>query len=138
MIMNTNDKIITLASFVYLDKVKSFKKYLSNRFKIIESNIFQYTFNEEDKKILTFMVRLKQDEKVDTRSFYPPTIIVHKKGECFYTINALNKLIENITETETGNINHKDIKIDWDIYQNKMMIIKNDELKIFTINKDFS
>lgn len=138
MIMNTNDKIITLASFVYLDKVKSFKKYLSNRFKIIESNIFQYTFNEEDKKILTFMVRLKQGEKVDTRSFYPPTIIVHKKGECFYTINALNKLIENITETETGNINHKDIKIDWDIYQNKMMIIKNDELKIFTINKDFS
>jgi len=138
MIMNTNDKIITLASFVYLDKVKSFKKYLSNRFKIKENNIFQYTFNEEDKKILTFMVRLKQDEKVDTRSFYPPTIIVHKKGECFYTINALNKLIENMTETETGNINHQDIKIDWDIYQNKMIIIKNEELKIFNINKDFS
>ena len=84
------------------------------------------------------MVRLKQDEKVDTRSFYPPTIIVHKKGECFYTINALNKLIENMTETETGNINHQDIKIDWDIYQNKMIIIKNEELKIFNINKDFS
>ena len=138
MIMNTNDKIITLASFVYLDKIDSFKAYLGKRFKIKEDNIFQYTFNEEDKKILTFMVRLTQGERVDTRSFYPPTIIVHKKGECFYTINALNKLIESITDTETGNINHQDVKIDWDKYQNKMMIIKNDELKIFTINRDFS
>ena len=138
MTMNTNDKIITLASFVYLDKVDSFKTYLGKRFKIKEDNIFQYTFNEEDKKLLTFMVRLKQGERVDTRSFYPPTIIVHKKGECFYTINALNKLIESMTDTEMGNINHQDVKIDWDNYQNKMMIIKNDELKIFNINRDFS
>ena len=138
MIMNTNDKIITLASFVYLDKVDSFKAYLGKRFKIKEDNIFQYTFDEEDKKILTFMVRLKQGERVDTRSFYPPTIIVHKKGECFYTINALNKLIESMSDTEMGNINHQDVKIDWDNYQNKMMIIKNDELKIFNINRDFS
>jgi hypothetical protein len=136
--MNTNDKIITLASFVYLDKVDSFKAYLGKRFKIKEDNIFQYTFDEEDKKILTFMVRLKQGERVDTRSFYPPTIIVHKKGECFYTINALNKLIESMSDTEMGNINHQDVKIDWDNYQNKMMIIKNDELKIFNINRDFS
>lgn len=138
MIMNTNDKIITLASFVYLDKIDSFKTYLGKRFKIKEDNIFQYTFDEEDKKILTFMVRLKQGERVDTRSFYPPTIIVHKKGECFYTINALNKLIESMTDTEMGNINHQDVKIYWDNYQNKMMIIKNDELKIFNINRDFS
>ena len=138
MIMNTNDKIITLASFVYLDKIDSFKTYLGKRFKIKEDNIFQYTFDEEDKKILTFMVRLKQGERVDTRSFYPPTIIVHKKGECFYTINALNKLIESMSDTEMGNINHQDVKIDWDNYQNKMMIIKNDELKIFNINRDFS
>lgn len=34
MNMDTNDKIITLASFVYLDKVNSFKSYLGKRFKI--------------------------------------------------------------------------------------------------------
>jgi hypothetical protein len=136
--MESNNKIITLASFVYLDKVDSFKKYLYNRFKILDKNIFQYTFNEEDKKILTFMVRLNQGQRVDTSSFYPPTIIVHKKGECFYTINALNQLIENISDTDSGNINHQDVKIDWDDYQNKMLIIKNEELKILTINRDFS
>jgi len=136
--MESNNKIITLASFVYLDKIDSFKKYLYNRFKILDKNIFQYTFNEEDKKILTFMVRLNQGQRVDTSSFYPPTIIVHKKGECFYTINALNQLIENISDTDNGNINHQDVKIDWDNYQNKMLIIKNEELKILTINRDFS
>ena len=138
MNMETNDKIITLASFVYLDKINSFKTYLGKRFKIKENNIFEYSFDEKDKKILTFMVKLRQSEKVDTRSFYPPTIIVHKKGECFYTINALNKLIESMSDTERGNINHQDVKIDWDNFQNKMMIIKNDELKIFNINRDFS
>jgi len=136
--MESNNKIITLASFVYLDKIDSFKKYLYNRFKILDKNIFQYTFNEEDKKILTFMVRLNQGQRVDTSSFYPPTIIVHKKGECFYTINALNQLIEIISDTDSGNINHIDVKIEWDNYQNKMLIIKNEELKILTINRDFS
>lgn len=136
--MESNNKIITLASFVYLDKIDSFKKYLYNRFKILDKNIFQYTFNEEDKKILTFMVRLNQGQRVDTSSFYPPTIIVHKKGECFYTINALNQLIEIISDTDSGNINHQDVKIDWDNYQNKMLIIKKEELKILTINRDFS
>jgi hypothetical protein len=136
--MESNNKIITLASFVYLDKIDSFKKYLYNRFKILDKNIFQYTFNEEDKKILTFMVRLNQGQRVDTNSFYPPTIIVHKKGECFYTINALNQLIEIISDTDSGNINHLDVKIEWDNYQNKMLIIKNEELKILTINRDFS
>jgi len=136
--MESNNKIITLASFVYLDKIDSFKKYLYNRFKILDKNIFQYTFNEEDKKILTFMVKLNQGQRIDTNSFYPSTIIVHKKGECFYTINALNQLIENISDTDSGNINHQDVKIDWDNYQNKMLIIKNEELKILTINRDFS
>lgn len=136
--MESNNKIITLASFVYLDKIDSFKKYLYNRFKILDKNIFQYTFNEEDKKILTFMVRLNQGQRVDTSSFYPSTIIVHKKGECFYTINALNQLIEIISDTDSGNINHQDVKIDWDNYQNKMLIIKKEELKILTINRDFS
>jgi hypothetical protein len=136
--MESKNKIITLASFVFLDKIESFKKYLYNRFKISDKNIFQYSFTEEDKKILTFMVRLKDEQKVDTSSFYPPTIIVHKKGECFYTINALNKLIESTSGSELGNLNYMDVKIEWDNYQNKMLIIKNDELKIIDISKDFS
>ena len=43
-----------------------------------------------------------------------------------------------MSDTDNGNLNYHDVKIDWDEHQNKMMIIKNDELKILTINRDFS
>ena len=138
MEMESSGKIITLASFVYTDKIESFINYLQKIFKIKEKNIFQYSFEEDNKRILTFMVKIEGDTKVDTNSFFPPTIIVHKKGECFYTINALNKLIEKITDSSLGNINYQNVKIDWDHYQNKMIIVKNDELKIIEIKKHFS
>lgn len=131
-------KIITLASFVYIDKIESFKKYLQKRFKINHENIFQYSFYDDSKKILTYRIPLKNENKIDISSLIPPTIIVHKKGECFYTINALNKLIEFIYNLDSGNINHLEYKIEWDNYQNKIILIKNDELKIIDIIKDFS
>ena len=136
--MENSDKSITLASFVYLDKVESFKKYILKRFGIEIEKIFHYNCDDENKTILTYRVYLKEHEKIDLKSFFPTTIIVHKKGECFYTINALNKLIESMSDTDNGNLNYHDVKIDWDEHQNKMMIIKNDELKILTINRDFS
>lgn len=129
---------MTIASFVYNDKIRSFKNYIYNKFGISEDKIFQYSYDEDSKKILTFIVYLKEYERVDLKSFYPPTIIVHKKGECFYTINALNLLIEKISDGGTGNINYKDFKIDWDKYQNKIILVKHKELKIMTIKRDFS
>jgi hypothetical protein len=131
-------KIITLASFVYIDKIESFKKYLQKRFNIKDENIFEYNFNDDNKKILTYRIHLKNENKVNISTLIPPTIIVHKKGECFYTINALNKLVELIYGLDSGNINHLEYKINWDDYQNKIIIIKNDELKIIDITKDFS
>ena len=132
-------KIITLASFVLNDKVESFKKYLQKRFRTPEDKIFIYTSKEEqDKQILTFRVYLKDGKKINTKSFFPTTIIVHKKGECFYTINALNKLIESEVGLEKGNINYKEHEIDWDKYQGKMLIVKNGNLVIMDINRNFS
>lgn len=136
--MENSDKSITLASFVYLDKIDSFKKYLLKRFGIDEDKIFQYNCDEADKKILTYRIYLKEHQNVDIKTFFPTTIIVHKKGECFYTINALNLLIESLSDSESGNINYKDFKIDWDNYQNKIIIAKRGELKIMGIERDFS
>ena len=101
--MESTLKIITLASFVVNDKIESFKKYLNKRFKTPEDKIFIYSSIEEpDKKILTFRVYLKDGKKINTQTFVPTTIIVHKKGDCFYTINALNKLIESEVEDLFG------------------------------------
>ena len=137
--MEQRTKIITLASFVVEDKVEGFSDYIKKRFKIPKEKLFIYTSpQEEGKKIITFRLFLRDGKKINTQSFFPTTIITHKKGECFYTINALNKLIESMSDTDNGNLNYHDVKIDWDEHQNKMMIIKNDELKILTINRDFS
>jgi hypothetical protein len=136
--MENSDKSITLASFVYLDKVESFKKYILKRFGIEIEKIFHYNCDDENKTILTYRVYLKEHEKIDLKSFFPTTIIVHKKGECFYTINALNLLIESLSDIASGNINYKDYKIDWDNYQNKMILSNRGNLKIMGIQRDFS
>jgi len=136
--MENSDKSITLASFVYLDKVESFKKYILKRFGIEIEKIFHYNCDDENKTILTYRVYLKEHEKIDLKSFFPTTIIVHKKGECFYTINALNLLIESLSDIASGNINYKDYKIDWDNYQNKIILSNRGNLKIMGIQRDFS
>jgi len=130
---------MTLASFVIEDKVESFVKYLNKRFNLSPEKIFIYTSPEEkDKKILTFRVYLRDGKKINTKTFFPTTIIVHKKGECFYTINALNKLIDKEVGEDRGNINYKEYQIDWDNYQDKMLIVKNNELTIMDIKRNFS
>jgi len=137
--MENSVKIMTLASFVNEDKVSSFKKYLKKRFNTTEEKIFVYTSpSEKEKKILTFRVYLREGKKINTQTFFPTTIIVHKKGECFYTINALNKLIDEEVGERSGNINYKDYEIDWDKHQDKMLIVKDKELTIMDIKRNFS
>jgi len=137
--MENTVKIITLASFVINDKIESFKKYLYKRFNTPPEKIFIYSSpSEPDKKILTFRIYLRDGKKINTKTFFPTTIIVHKKGECFYTINALNKLIESEVEGEIGNINYKEHKIDWDNHQGKLLIVKGKELIIMNIERYFS
>lgn len=137
--MENATKIVTLASFVLKDKVESFKNYLNKRFRLSEDKIFSYVAEEEEgKEILTFRIYLKDGKKINTRSFFPTTIIVHKKGECFYTINALNKLIEEKVDLEKGNINYKEYKIDWEEQQGKMLITKDNKLTIMNIKRNFS
>lgn len=137
--MEDTFKIVTLSSFVLNDKIESFKNYLYKRFKISEDKIFVYKiFDEPDKKIITFRVYLKEGKQINLQSFFPTTIIIHKKGDCLYTINALNKLIEKETGGEKGNINYKDHKIEWDNFQGKMLITKRGELTIMEIERNFS
>ena len=45
--------------------------------------------------------------------------------------NALNKLIEDQHPESVGNIDNKNIKIDWEEYQDKLILINNKELTFF-------
>lgn len=48
--------------------------------------------------------------------------VVHKKGKCYYTINALNALVMELND---GQID-KDYEIDWQQYQNKILFLNRD------------
>jgi hypothetical protein len=133
------NKTIILASFVYPDRQDNFLRFLYKRYKVRRERVFIYDNIDNPKKnILTYKIFLNQGERVDLNEFFPKTIIVHKKKECFYTINALNLLIEKLTPNDRGNIDHKQINVNWEDYQNKMLLSTNNDLIIYNIKRNFS
>lgn len=133
------NKTIILASFVYPDRQDNFLRFLYKRYKVRRERVFIYDNIDGPKKnILTYKIFLNQGERVDLNEFFPKTIIVHKKKECFYTINALNLLIEKLTPNDRGNIDHKQINVNWEDYQNKMLLSTNNDLIIYNIKRNFS
>ena len=128
-------KIITLASFVYNDKIDSFTTYLNKRFNISKEKIFIYVIEDDLKKILTYRVKITEDKKIDLKSIIPPTIMVHKRGDCLYSINGLNKLIEELNPNNSGNIDHTKYIVDWNDFQNKIILTNDSGLKITNITR---
>ena len=59
-------------------------------------------------------------------------IIIHRKTETntFYTINALNKIIENINNGQMI----KNHPIDWTLYKNQLLLFKNNELEYISFD----
>ncbi len=133
------NRSIILASFVFPEKLDTFLNYLEKRFRLDRERIFVYD-NVDDplKKIVTYKVFLKDGKKIDLKSIFPRTIIIHKKGECLYTINALNRLIEEENDLETGNVEHRNYELDWDKYQNKLVLTTAEGVVFNEIKRDFS
>ena len=110
-----------------------------NRFKSIN----EYSFGmrernlDDDELILTFKLSLPDDKSLNLKDLFPSAVIIHKKGNALYTINALNKLIDEKAEESIGNIEYKDVKINWEEYQDKFILIKDKELKILNISRVF-
>ena len=132
------DKSILLASFIFPERLDWFVSYLNTKFNIPKDKVFCYKNPEDESKlIVTFKIKLVEGKKIDLKSLFPNATIIHKKGLCFYTINALNKLIESKSDATLGNIDHKSIKIDWSEYQNTMILIDNKNLVILPLERVF-
>jgi len=132
------NKTILLASFIFPERLEWFLDYLENKFSIAREKVFVYkNLDDESKLMVTFKFKLKEGKKINFKALFPSAILIHKKGNAIYTINALNKLIESICEGDTGNIDYKSVKVDWDEYQNKLILSNNNELAIFNIEKVF-
>jgi hypothetical protein len=132
------NKTILLASFIFPERLEWFLDYLENKFSIAREKVFVYkNLDDESKLIVTFKFKLKDGKKVNFKTLFPSAILIHKKGNAIYTINALNLLIESICDGDSGNIDHKSVKVDWDEYQNNLILSNNNELAIFNIEKVF-
>ena len=132
------DKTILLASFIFPERLDWYLGYLEKNFSITKDKVFVFkNLDDESKLIITFKFILKESKKVDFNSIFPNAILIHKKGNAIYTINALNKLIESTQGDNIGNINYKSVIIDWSNYQNKLILTNNSQLAIFNIEKVF-
>lgn len=131
-----NKRVITVASFTTKDKLTSFLTYLKNKFNVSDTFLFG-DINDETQVIVTFKLTLEDGERLDMKTHLPNSVLVHKKGMAIYTINALNMLIEYDSNAEIGNIVYETYKIDWNKYQGKLIITKNNELIFIDIKRIF-
>jgi hypothetical protein len=130
------NKTILLASFIFPERVEWFLDYLKTKFNV--DKVFCYkNLDDESKDILTFRLTINPEQPLNLKNLFPNAVIIHKKGNALYTINALNKLIEEIHPESIGNIDNKSITINWSDYQNKFILINNEKLCIFNINRVF-
>lgn len=132
------DKTILLASFIFPERVEWFLSYLEVKFNITKDKVFCYkNLEDESKVIMTFKITIPEGKHLNLKCLFPSAIPIHKKGNALYTINALNKMIEIESGESLGNIDYKSIKIDWDKYQNKLIVINGDELSFLGISRVF-
>jgi len=128
------DKIL-LGTFTNKEKLKDFYERLEKSYSLKKESTFIFSINDSDNFMVTFKLNSGESVKKNIKSNLRGTIQIHKKGECFYTINALNKLIQKEFNLSEGNINYKTYTIDWDKYQNKLLLVKDDILHIQDIKK---
>lgn len=130
------NKELLLASFIFPERVDWFLDYLKSEFNV--NKVFCYkNLDDESKVIMTFRITVNPEKPLNFKNLFPNAVIIHKKGNALYTINAINKLIEERYPDSIGNIDKKTITIDWSEYQNKFILINQNKLCIFNIDRVF-
>jgi hypothetical protein len=76
-------------------------------------------------------------ERINIKKELPKTIQIHKRGGTFFTINALNKLIERDHGLDNGNVDYKNYEVDWENYQDSIILLKNESLEILGLKRKF-
>lgn len=129
-------KIILVATFIDVGHVDNFLYKIYKRFGVNKNNVFMFDTTNGD-ILLTYKIYLDLGEKVNLKQELPKTVQIHKRGSTFFTINALNRLIERDFNLTDLNINHQNYNIDWGKYKDTIVLLKNDRLDILNLTKKF-
>ena len=125
--MNKNSLII--GTFVRKNRILSFLETLKSQYKVNIDKAFIYQI---DTNQYEYLVTFKTNDKDAFIGKLPNTTVMHVKNGCLFSINALNKLIDTLNESDTPN---SEFVIDWNDYKNKLIIQTNGVLNISNITK---
>lgn len=127
-------KILLLVTFVSPDYLDKFLFKIYKQFGVNKKKVFVFETDTED-LVLTYRIYLDFDKKINIKKELPKTIQIHKKAGTFFTINALNKLIERDNNLDGGNIEYNKYEVNWDEYVDKLILLKNNELDILSLKR---
>lgn len=125
--MSTNGIII--GTFVKKNRILSFLETLRIEYKIKLDKVFVYLI---DTNQLEYLVTFKTFDKDKFIKKISNATVMHVKNGCLFSINALNKLIENEKGDDKPN---NEYLIDWDKYKDKLIILTNGELSVSNLTK---
>lgn len=125
--MSTNGIII--GTFVRKNKILSFLETLRAGYGIKLDKVFVY---EIDTNQLEYLVTFKTFDKDKFIKKISNATVMHVKNGCLFSINALNKLIDQEKGDDKPN---NEYLVDWDKYKNKLIILTGGELSISKLTK---
>ena len=120
---------IIIGTFVKKKKILSFIETLKNDFNIKLDKVFIYTIDTNPRE---YLVTFKTFDKEKFIKNLSNATVMHVKNGCLFSINALNKLIEQDKENDKPN---NEYIVDWDKYKDKLIIITNGELSVSNLVK---
>jgi hypothetical protein len=125
--MSTNGIII--GTFVRKNKILSFLEALRAGYGIKLDKVFVY---EIDTNQLEYLVTFKTFDKDKFIKKISNATVMHVKNGCLFSINALNKLIDQEKGDDKPN---NEYLVDWDKYKDKLIILTGGELSISKLTK---
>lgn len=117
-----NRKTSLIGIFIKTYKLLSLLEKLKYTFNVNLEKIRIYKFQEKNDE---YLITLQTTDKESFLKYIENSKVLHCKNGCFFSINALNRLVEE----ECGKAD-KSHEINWEIYSNNLIILTNGELSI--------
>lgn len=121
------EKDVLIGIFIRKGKILSFLDFLKRKIHLNLDKVFIYNIEEND---LEYLLTFKTNNKKKYLHLIHYSTVMHVKNKCIFSINALNKYIEE----KIGEVN-KEYQIEWEKLENKLIILTSGELKIKNIQK---
>ncbi len=125
-------KSTLLLTFVDQDEIYDAIDKIATTLKMPHHQIFVFKSDDFEGYVVTFNLTA-ESANIQYSSIWPNTISIHRKRQTntLYSLNAMNQMIKN----ENGGHFKPNYKLDWESLNNSLMIIKNNNLQIFILDK---